>query len=653
MRSILHISILFLFIPLATVAQEQVYFDFHANVGSEISVFPNGDFALAGSKNKFNDKEALLAYFDACGDSLWTRSLFEGLDFNRIIRIQNDGLSLWVAASLGPSRDTAIALIKMDRNGNVLLSKSITAPLEFVWYQFHLDRDGNLYFTGNSTSTTGSSNTILKLDPQGNIIHANQYSNIFIWGMSIPSPSGGILNTTGRTYYKVDGNGNVEWIKRMINFQQSSIPPIALSDGYLLFHQHIGAIDRTGIVKVDLQGNLLWSSDLIIMILPTAATLKSNGNVLMSYTNYGPSGVQWGIIEFNENGQIMRTDVLPLSTGDQVFAQDIKNLPDDRTLILGSIDFLTANYNALNFRWLPENLNDLQNCPTTPTTLPAQPTYISEDTIIPAFNLNPYFGFNIQNFNFPIKNMGLVENRFCGNDTNFSFDLGADTAICPSDTFYLKPNLPSSDYQFTWSTNSQADSILVEGPGLYWCEARSACGAELYRDSILISFRGQGDLEATMNPENLVPGDSIRLSSVINSEDILWRYGDTSVQGNPITIISDPTMASGIIASFVDSNGCVSQDTLFPTFADLQLFMPDAFTPNGDGLNDLFGPDPSRLDFYELQVFDRFGKQQALLQNKQWDGGDLKGGSYVYYLRYRLIPGGEERILRGIVNLIR
>ncbi|MGB0979306.1 MAG: gliding motility-associated C-terminal domain-containing protein, partial [Croceimicrobium sp.] len=105
--------------------------------------------------------------------------------------------------------------------------------------------------------------------------------------------------------------------------------------------------------------------------------------------------------------------------------------------------------------------------------------------------------------------------------------------------------------------------------------------------------------------------------------------------------------------NYIDTNGCLSGDTLYPVFSDFELMLPNAFTPNGDGLNDVFGPDPNRLFYYELQVFDRFGKQQAQLIKSQWDGSDLPSGSYVYFFKYQLSSTSEERVLRGIVNLIR
>lgn len=643
-----------LVLSFSALGQKRVYFGFDADLSSEISLFENGNYALGAASNFNGSNAALLMFFDACGDTLWSKTFFEGLDLNRLIRIQNDNEFIWLAAGLGSNQDSAIALIKLNQQGQVLLSKSITAPINFVWYQFHIDLDGNLYFTGNATSTGGYSNTILKLNPQGQQIHAFQYGSIFIWGMSIPSPSGGLLNTTGRTLYKVDGSGNIEWIKTLQNYQQSQIPPIALPDGYLIFHKYIGALDRTGLLKIDLQGNLLWFTDNYLHINASSATVDQNRHILLSYTDYGPTGINLGILELDENGSYLNAHLLPIITGDFISDRDLKIIGSDKMLIHGLIDYNFANYQALSLRTLPRNLDALNFCPATLTTLDTDPSYLVVDTLIPNLNPSPYAGFSVQNFSFPQQNPILTENIYCTvADPSLTFDLGGDSVICKDDSLYLKPNLPLDEYNITWSTGDQSDSILVEQEGLIWCEVSSICGSGVFRDSIFISYYPSINFTATYSPETPALGDSISFVASPPLAGIYWTIGDSSFFTNPLEIRSFSEMSEGVVLNYVDSNGCLSGDTLYPVFSDLELMLPNAFTPNGDGLNDVFGPDPNRLFYYELQVFDRFGKLQAQLVKSQWDGSNLPSGSYVYLFKYQLSSTSEERVLRGIVNLIR
>src|SRR5207253_2508842 len=56
--------------------------------------------------------------------------------------------------------------------------------------------------------------------------------------------------------------------------------------------------------------------------------------------------------------------------------------------------------------------------------------------------------------------------------------------------------------------------------------------------------------------------------------------------------------------------------------ADFSLYVPDAFTPNGDDLNDIFLPVVRSSKQYQLRIFDRWGKLifQSSDPNKGWDG---------------------------------
>jgi gliding motility-associated-like protein len=116
----------------------------------------------------------------------------------------------------------------------------------------------------------------------------------------------------------------------------------------------------------------------------------------------------------------------------------------------------------------------------------------------------------------------------------------------------------------------------------------------------------------------------------------------------------------------VDTNGCAAADTI-QIFVDERpdVFIPNIFSPNGDGENDVFmifaGPGVKRIK--ELKVFDRWGEKvfeiNDFLPNDPyygWDGvfrGDpMDPAVFVYYTVVELI-NGTEVLLEGGVTLIR
>mgnify|MGYP003349684396 FL=1 len=110
-------------------------------------------------------------------------------------------------------------------------------------------------------------------------------------------------------------------------------------------------------------------------------------------------------------------------------------------------------------------------------------------------------------------------------------------------------------------------------------------------------------------------------------------------------------------------NGCTATvSKMVEVKNDFEVYIPNAFTPNEDGLNDTFKPVFSEYGInqacYRLEIFDRWGQMlfSSLEQAKGWDGsvkGELcKEGSYVWKIRYCSLDGRVfDRI--GYVILLR
>jgi len=96
---------------------------------------------------------------------------------------------------------------------------------------------------------------------------------------------------------------------------------------------------------------------------------------------------------------------------------------------------------------------------------------------------------------------------------------------------------------------------------------------------------------------------------------------------------------------------------------DLSIFVPNSFTPNGDGKNDYFFAVGKNLDpsFYHIVIFDRWGKTvfESNDINAKWNGS-VNGGEYyagtsvfVYRITYKLSDSTEKQEISGSIQLIR
>lgn len=108
-------------------------------------------------------------------------------------------------------------------------------------------------------------------------------------------------------------------------------------------------------------------------------------------------------------------------------------------------------------------------------------------------------------------------------------------------------------------------------------------------------------------------------------------------------------------------DGCTSVDTL-TVDKDCYLHVPNAFTPNGDGVNDYFLPRPlagKGLTTFKLQIFNRWGQllfETEKVEGSGWDGtfnGTAQPeGVYVYTLDATFLDGQVEK-RQGNVTLMR
>ncbi|MFM1772936.1 MAG: hypothetical protein RLZZ71_2078 [Bacteroidota bacterium] len=90
------------------------------------------------------------------------------------------------------------------------------------------------------------------------------------------------------------------------------------------------------------------------------------------------------------------------------------------------------------------------------------------------------------------------------------------------------------------------------------------------------------------------------------------------------------------------------------------VFVPNSFTPNGDGQNDFFMPVGESGNIISVEVFSRWGEvlyQSKNVSNPMWDGTNGKttcpDGTYYYVVKYRIPKTGEEGSQSGYVTLLR
>ena len=239
-------------------------------------------------------------------------------------------------------------------------------------------------------------------------------------------------------------------------------------------------------------------------------------------------------------------------------------------------------------------------------------------------------------------------------------DLGPDrsVAVCFGETASLSGLYDVAGLTANWTfAGVPVSPAIISLPGLYTLVAGTSAGCA---DTAEVNF--------TINPPvTAYAGEDADVET--NVPYRLQGSGNGSFQWSPTNLVSNPTIANPLVTvssnatlylTVTDNLGCMASDTVNlrvlngPTF-----YVPSAFTPNGDGLNDIFRPTPvgiHKLDFF--RVYNRYGElvYETSEIGKGWNGIykgiQQNGGNYVWALK-GVDRKGRERIMKGNVVLIR
>jgi gliding motility-associated-like protein len=163
-------------------------------------------------------------------------------------------------------------------------------------------------------------------------------------------------------------------------------------------------------------------------------------------------------------------------------------------------------------------------------------------------------------------------------------------------------------------------------------------------------------------------GESVDLLAMTSYpvQDYIWKSGDTlSCENCPDPSVR-PFATTTYTVTVMDQNGCTDTDEITVFVAkDRDVFIPNVFSPNDDGFNDIFlihgGQDVASIkSFY---IFNRWGETMYQLFNFTpndpvygWDGTHrgqrLNSGAYVYFAEIEFIDG-EVLLYKGDVVLMR
>ncbi|MCW3121363.1 MAG: hypothetical protein JWQ38_855 [Flavipsychrobacter sp.] len=228
-----------------------------------------------------------------------------------------------------------------------------------------------------------------------------------------------------------------------------------------------------------------------------------------------------------------------------------------------------------------------------------------------------------------------------------TINLGPDTTLCEGKEITLSPTQPGVA-QYLWSDGSTGPSLHVSAAGVYKLTVTLyGCSADT---SITITPLKKP--EVALGPDTtLCFGELLLLQVADNTPNALWS---NKTIGKSIKVSEEGTY------SVSTSNSCgIVTDSINVRYELCDIWFPNAFTPNGDGKNDIARSIGAfdKIRDYTLAIFNRFGQEVFMTTDVYagWDGlltgvpQDL--GVYYYYINYTL--NGRKGFMKGDLTLIR
>lgn len=231
-------------------------------------------------------------------------------------------------------------------------------------------------------------------------------------------------------------------------------------------------------------------------------------------------------------------------------------------------------------------------------------------------------------------------------------DLPPTYSICADSTLVidLSPN-----YAWTWEGEEVSSEVSVNEPGFFDIQANdllSDCSASTVLEVALL-------LPPELNPREQWPlceGASVRIeANALRADAVTWSTGVTTEH----LVVQEPG-SYGVTAL----NGCGEVSTVVevvPQVCDCYYYVPNAFSPDLDGINEVFKPEMEcDLEEYQFQVFNRWGEEvfSSEVLEEGWNGSGnspthyATGEVFAWRLRFSVALSNRVEVIEAFGHVV-
>lgn len=233
-------------------------------------------------------------------------------------------------------------------------------------------------------------------------------------------------------------------------------------------------------------------------------------------------------------------------------------------------------------------------------------------------------------------------------EPDWDFTAIADTVLCEGDTTWF---VLQGAQNYLWNNGDTIDSVMITTEGYYSCIGKNRRGCEKRLD---FNARLYGPPEAGFqlsdktisNRHNEITASIIPVTGV----EYNWDMDDGTLASGPVYrhayAISNYKLFYEVSLLATSQYGCINT---YSDIIEVIPFVPNVFSPNGDGINDVF------MAGIEIEIFDRYGLVLFKGSNG-WDGiyngKPVDPDTYFYSLYYEAYDG-RKNSKKGYLTLVR
>jgi gliding motility-associated-like protein len=616
------------------------------------NVFVTGDFSEGSGRRCF------LSKLDPDGNLLWIRTLSRSSS-GTSVKVDAFG-NVYIAGLFSGlvDFDPGPAVFTLGDYGSMAFISKLDASGNFIWAKdlkgFNPD--------GNSISGNITDEISISLDSWGNVYASGTFYGIVDFD---PGPAIYKMTSAGTTsrrdvfVLKLGADGSFIWAKQVQgNNEDFSTSIVADDQGNVYtvgnfndtadFDPGTGTFNliadnsnsSTFILKLDQNGNFIWAKQLKGGIHWTySATLDNTGNLYVTgyFGNTLDVDPGSGIYDLSTSGYDIF--ILKLNTGgDFVWA---RQLGGTATIICNSVA-VDTNRNVYTTGYFFGGRIDFDPGPAIHnlTCGDGENIFVHK---LGQCKSNSSSAINVSGCNKYILN-GQTYNTSGVYTQTLTNAAGCDSLIT------LNLTITSSSFTTIVQTICIGQSLNGHTANGNYTDTLAAVNG---CDSIIT-------LQLTVLPKplpnlgvdaSLCAGDSLLLYP---GKFITYVWQDGSAQDR--IIIKKPGLYSVMV-----TNDCGSaRDEIIIKEESCDIYFPNAFTPNNDGLNDMFKIlRPTNLTEYHLLVYNRWGEKvfETFDYSKGWNGrlkGQLQSSqTFVWYCEFKRRSDTNKTLMKGIVTLLR